>query len=135
MCRRGISDYKRIRPVVQQGDLYRLVSPYERDYAALSYVAEDRRRATVSVLGLVRDMHSDYPAPIRLEGLDPEVLYRVREINLDGEVRHTRVDGMRFSGAALMNQGFYPLLRHDYDSFTLELSAETTDGQQGGEEQ
>ena len=135
VCRRGISDYKRIRPVVQQGDLYRLVSPYERDYAALSYVAEDRRRATVSVLGLVRDMHSDYPAPIRLEGLDPEVLYRVREINLDGEVRHTRVDGMRFSGAALMNQGFYPLLRHDYDSFTLELSAETTDGQQGGEEQ
>ena len=124
-CRRGIADYKRIRPVVQQGDLYRLVSPYERDYAALSYVSEDRRRATVSVLGLVRDMHSDYPAPLRLEGLDPEAQYGVREINFDGKVRHTRIDGQRFSGAALMNQGFYPLLTHDYDSFTLELVSET----------
>ena len=79
---------------------------------------------TVSVLGLVRDMHSDYPSPLRLEGLDPAAQYRVREINLDGQVRHTRIDGQLFSGAAVMNQGFYPLLTHDYDSFTLEHVAE-----------
>lgn len=29
-CRKAIADYKRIRPIVQFGDLYRLQSPYEK---------------------------------------------------------------------------------------------------------
>ena len=31
----AVADYKRIRPVVQRGDLYRLVSPYEKPLAPL----------------------------------------------------------------------------------------------------
>ena len=30
LCRKAIADYKTIRPVVQFGDIYRLVSPYDR---------------------------------------------------------------------------------------------------------
>ena len=29
LCRKAIAEYKEIRPVVQFGDLYRLVSPYD----------------------------------------------------------------------------------------------------------
>ena len=39
-ARRAIAAYKEIRPVVQQGDLYRLISPYDKTgYASLMYVA------------------------------------------------------------------------------------------------
>ena len=38
-ARRAIADYKLIRPVVQQGDLYRLISPFDKTgYASLMYV-------------------------------------------------------------------------------------------------
>ena len=39
----AVADYKRIRPVVQRGDLYRLVSPYEKPLAALMYVRDGER--------------------------------------------------------------------------------------------
>ena len=29
LCRKAIADYKKIRPVVQLGDIYRLISPYD----------------------------------------------------------------------------------------------------------
>lgn len=42
-ARRAIADYKEIRPIVQQGDLYRLISPYDKTgYASLMYVAPER---------------------------------------------------------------------------------------------
>ena len=40
-----VADYKRLRGTVQQGDLYRLASPYEHAYAALMYVSEDKSSA------------------------------------------------------------------------------------------
>ena len=46
LCRQAISDYKRVRPVIQFGDLYRLHSPYAGDHlASLMYVAENRKEA------------------------------------------------------------------------------------------
>ena len=45
-ARRAIADYKEIRPIVQQGDLYRLISPYDKTgYASLMYVAPEKDRA------------------------------------------------------------------------------------------
>ena len=34
ICRKAISEYKQIRPVVQFGDIYRLLSPYDGKGAA-----------------------------------------------------------------------------------------------------
>ena len=45
VCRRAVALYRDIRPLVQQGDLWRLVPPGER--AALAYAAEDGRRVVV----------------------------------------------------------------------------------------
>ncbi len=45
LCRKAIADYKMIRPVVQLGDIYRLLSPYDRlGAASLMYVAPEKRR-------------------------------------------------------------------------------------------
>ena len=124
-AKRAVADYKRIRPVVQQGDLYRLVSPYDHDYAALQYVSEDRARAVVFVWGLERPCRGELPAPIRLPGLDPRKAYAVEEINC-GNRNHCAAVGKSVSGEALQSMGLPVVLKGDYDSavFRLETSQE-----------
>lgn len=75
-----VAEYKEIRPLVQGGDLHRLLSPREGDTTALAYVAEDRSRAVLFVY-----QHRTGPlhpylrgnAWVRLPGLDPQALYAV----------------------------------------------------------
>lgn len=84
-AKRAVADYKRIRPIVQQGDLYRLESPYDGSRATLAYVSPDRRQSVVFVLGL--DRPDDAPAGFELPWLSPDVRYACREINC-GSRRH-----------------------------------------------
>ena len=125
---RCVADYKRLRAVIQQGDLYRLVSPYhDSSYASLMYVSPDRAKAVVFVWGLNRGPLRDFPALIRLDGLDAARRYRVTEINrLPGAPAHVRADGQALGGDTLMNFGLEPTLSSgDYDSCVLELTAES----------
>ena len=120
-----VADYKRIRPTVQQGDLYRLVSPYGGSpLASLMYVSEDKRRAVVFVWSLERGICHDYPAPIVLQGLAQDASYRLKELNVMKGAKHVRVDGKALGGDALMSMGLPIRLRGDYDSAVFELTAE-----------
>ena len=125
-ARRCVAAYKRLRPVIQGGDLYRLASPYEGDHAALLFVAPDRRRAVVTVCGLSRRANDGRLAPLRLVGLDPALDYRVREINLDeaGRGPHVALSGASVGGAALIASGISFDLGPGDDSFVLELRAQ-----------
>jgi len=118
-----VNDYKRLRPVIQQGDLYRLVSPWTHTYASLMYVNDDQSRAVVFLYGLNRPVMSDYPAPLMLQGLDVNKRYRLNEINM-AKRGHCRVSGKTLSGAALMGMGLPVRLAGDYDSAVFELVAE-----------
>lgn len=126
-ARRRVAEYKRLRPVIQGGDLYRLASPYEGDHAAMMFVAPDRRRAVVTVCGLSRKASDGRLAPLKLPGLDPNARYRMREIGLalPGEAQdtHTVFSGKTFSGAALAAAGIPFDLGPGDDSFVLELAA------------
>lgn len=45
LCKQAIADYKQIRPIVQFGDIYRLVSPYDRlGVASLMYTTPEKTR-------------------------------------------------------------------------------------------
>ena len=125
-AKRCVADYKRLRPVVQQGDLYRLVSPYnDSSYAALMYVSSDREKAVVFLWGLNRGPNKDFPALVRLAGLDAARRYRITELNrLPGAAAHLRAEGKTLGGDALMNFGLEPMLANgDYDSCMLELKS------------
>ena len=115
--KKAVADYKRIRPVVQQGDLYRLASPYEHDYASLMYVSEKRDHAAVFVLGTSREY--DVDVQVKCRGLDPAKTYEIVEIDR-GERLHS-TEGRKASGAELMDKGFIVELRGDYDSAAFEL--------------
>ncbi len=123
-AKKCVADYKRIRNVVQQGDLYRLVSPYGSSYAALMYVNEAKTHAVVYVWGLTRGNWSDFPAPIRPQGLAADKTYTLKEINVLKNKFHTRVNGKKLGGDALMTMGVPVRLSGDYDSAVFELTAE-----------
>ena len=104
---------KRIRDVVQLGDMYRLLSPRTNDMTANEYVTKD---ATKAVLFAFR--HSqEYGTPaatIHLAGLNPRFLYQLESI--DGKLIEKQ---SRASGAYLMENGVNLKLVGDFDSTAL----------------
>lgn len=104
LCRQAINDYKKIRPVVQFGDLYRLHSPYAGDnLASLMYVAEDKSQAVFYWFKLetLKDQH--FPV-VHMQGLDPQKRYTVHELNrIDTDP--LPCEGKTYTGAYLMANG------------------------------
>jgi len=97
-----IALYKRIRPIVQRGDQYRLRSPRAHAYSAVQYMDKDR------VEGVLFAFRTHLPEPaepltLRLRGLDPMARYTVEG-----------VEGAR-SGGAWMHAGL-ELSLVDFDS-------------------
>jgi alpha-galactosidase len=114
--------YKRIRPVIQFGDLYRLVSPYKQDVAALMMVAPDRSRAVVFCYGVRFQGPQAFPL-LRLRGLDPSRTYRVNEINPDSEQSVVSGDGELYGGEILMKAGIELMITRATESAVVELVA------------
>ena len=74
------AQYKKIAPLVVNGDFYRLVSPFEDDDCAWMFAAKDQSEAfAVYTRQLLR------PAPngkrIRFAGLDPNADYYIEELD------------------------------------------------------
>ena len=117
LCQVAVANYKRLKPVILDGDMYRLVSPYECNHAAVSYVAKDRKSAVV----FAYDLHPRYKEPVlnvRLQGLDPLQTYSIKELNLtEGQ---TGFSGS-FTGDYLMKVGLKLFSASDGSSRVLEL--------------
>lgn len=114
-AKKAVAEYKRIRPVVQLGELHRLKSPYQGDVAALQYVHEEagKRRSVFFAYLKEHRLISGY-GPVALEGLDPAKRYKVVEINRDGEKNKyakdpdasiVAEDGRTLGGDYLMTRG------------------------------
>ena len=71
-----IALYKRIRPTVQLGDLYRLLSPRENDVTANQYISADGRQSAVFVFRHSQEYNTAAPT-LHLQGLDEKAIYRV----------------------------------------------------------
>lgn len=82
IVKQQIQEYKQVRGLVQQGELYRLKSPFENNETAWMFVSADRREALVYYF---RVMAEPNPArsSMRLAGLEPEYEYMV--VNRNGE--------------------------------------------------
>jgi len=106
VCRRAVETYRDVRPLVQQGELWRLVPPGER--AALEYVAADGQNAVV--FGFQLAACTDDLEPLRLGGLDPDRVYEVTAVDLAAEPGATGADRERRPAPALMEDGLeWPL--------------------------
>ncbi len=103
---------KQIRATVQNGALYRLLSPRDNDVTANQYVSADGKQ---SVLFAFRHSQQfELPAPsIRLQGLDPNAVYTLT--SLDNRTSE-------HSGAYLANHGIDLTLTGDYASTIIVLT-------------
>lgn len=103
-CRKVIAEYKEIRPVVQQGDIYRLQSPYEGlGVASLLYATPEKDKAVYFWWKTEAFRNQQLPR-VKMAGLDPDRNYKVREINrIDN--KPLRYEGKVFSGRYLMDNG------------------------------
>jgi alpha-galactosidase len=101
VCRNAVELYREIRPLVQQGDLWRLEPPSER--AAIAYVSADGRRAVLFAFQLT--VRTDETGPLHLGGLDPGRIYDVIAVDLATNPDAARTDLGRRQGTALMEEG------------------------------
>jgi alpha-galactosidase len=96
--------YKDIRHLVQFGDFYRLLSPFEGNETAWMIVSEDQSEAAVFFFKVLAEPNEAIKR-LRLKGLDPEADYRLVD------------DGQTYGGDYLMYAGVpIPLLHGDFQS-------------------
>ena len=131
LCRKAIAEYKEIRPVVQQGDIYRLVSPYDgKNFASMMYVAPQKDEA-VFYWWKTETFYDEHFPRVKMAGLDPDRMYKVVELNrIDNEP--LAYEGLSFSGKFLMENGLEIPYKHkvayhkqdDWSSRVLRLIAQ-----------
>ena len=104
LCRKAIAEYKQIRPIVQFGDIYRLVSPYDKQgLASLMYVDEQKSKS-VFFWWKTESFQNEHLPRGKMAGLDASKNYKIHELNRI-DLRPMDVEGKVFSGAYLMNHG------------------------------
>ena len=111
-----MADYKQLRQIVQTGDLYRLISPYDhKGVSSLMYVDDACRKGVLFVYKI--DNYYDQPLPrIRLAGLNPDATYTLTEKNVRVGQKPCSLSGKRFTGCFLMEVGLEVPLREEYAS-------------------
>jgi alpha-galactosidase len=112
---RFVSFYKRIRPTVQRGALYRLIAPQGSEVSATEYVSQDSRQAVLFAYLHSQQFGTPFPT-VFLRGLEEAALYKVEAID-PGQVE----DVGTVSGAYLMHHGIGLNLHSDYDSTAVIL--------------
>ena len=123
-CNQAVENYNRLKPVILDGDLFRLVSPYGSNHTSSMYANKDKSKAVLYAF----DIHPRYAEkllPVRLQGLDADRMYRVKEINLmPGSNSSFQGNNQLYSGEYLMNVGLEVFTTQQLNSRIVEIIAE-----------
>lgn len=110
-ARRQIAAYKEIRGLVQQGDLYRLLSPFEGNETSWLFVSPDQDEALWFYFKVLAEPNAPLKN-VKLQGLDPKKNYRLES---SGEI---------YGGDRLMSAGLpVSMLHGDFASMWVRLKA------------
>ncbi|GAB3169080.1 alpha-galactosidase [Telluribacter humicola] len=120
-CQNAVSTYKNINDIVWHGDLYRLASPRDNDFASLMYVNGGKDRAVMFNYLVSNRYGAGTLSPVKMNGLDLEKKYRVKEINLYPGTKSSITGEVSYSGDFLMNIGFNPGVNARRTSVILEV--------------
>lgn len=108
--REQVAEYKAIRRLVQQGDFYRLLSPFEGNDTAWQFVSEDKSEA-YAVFVRTLAVPNGPLTRLRFKGLDPDKTYALR-----GTDRVYGGDELMYAGLPI------PDLEGDFRSVTFRLT-------------
>ncbi|MNU52115.1 Alpha-galactosidase [compost metagenome] len=109
MIKQQVAFYKEIRPLIQFGNFYRILSPFEGNETSWIFVSEDRSETIVGYFRILCQPAASIRI-LKLKGLDPDSLYKHLET---GEV---------YGGDELMNVGItLPGIKGDFISLFWRL--------------
>lgn len=134
--RRYIELHKKLSPIVIQGDMYRMWSPFTSDSAAWMFVSQDKNDAVAIAVNLRREVGRLLPR-LTLRGLAPNKVYQVEELcpghvvrNIDTGAIDFDSSGvyqfgtpLRMSGRALCSAGLPVKFLFDADSVIYSIKA------------
>lgn len=104
-----VAEYKELSSLIQQGDMYRIMSPFDSNETAWMFVSSDKKEAFVQYFRVLSKPNSSY-GRIRLKGLNPDYEYQII-----GQYKS-------YEGDVLMNIGLpAPSLEGDFQSYTWKL--------------
>jgi len=120
-CQEAIKSYNEVKPLVWQGNQYRLSNPREKSVASVLYLNEGRS-AGVIFNYLVNNRYGEGSKfPILLKGLDAARKYRITELNLYPGTKSTIDAAAVYSGDFLMKVGFNPDVNLSRTSVVLKI--------------
>ena len=123
-CDQAVKNYNRLKPVILEGDLYRLVSPYGSNHTSSMFVGKDKKTAAVFAFD-IHPRYAEKTLPVRLQGLDADKMYRVKEINMmPGSGSSLKGNNQVFSGEYLMNVGLDLFTTQQLNSRLIEITEE-----------
>lgn len=119
---KAIETYKKIRPIVHGGDLYRLKNPYDgKGWASHQYVSKDKTEAVFFAFSLNYHGRTTF-FETKLQGLDPDKRYRITELNTQGGPSFYG-NGKVFPGDYLTNVGVNLNIGNPMESTVLLIEA------------
>ncbi|MBO7418891.1 MAG: alpha-galactosidase [Bacteroidaceae bacterium] len=123
-CKQAVKNYNALKPVILDGDMYRLVSPYEGNHTSTMYVSENQNKAVVFAFD-IHPRYSEAVWPVKLQGLNPNKQYRVQEINRMPNARGGQyAEPKTYSGEYLMQVGLNLFSAYGTNSRVIEVTAE-----------
>lgn len=121
-CQDAITAYNFLKPVIWQGDQYRLSDPRKESVASIMYV-DSLRSTGVMFNYLVNYRYGEGSKfPILLKGLDPAKKYQLKEINLYPGMRSVINNEKTYSGDFLMRIGFNPQVNASHTSVVVQIN-------------
>lgn len=120
-AKRAIKAYKEIRPIVQHGDLYRLVSPYDKvGFASLMYATPEKDKAVFFAYRMEYLLNQVTPR-VRMTGLDLDKQYKLIDMTPLKENKKNFLDGKVLSGKLLLEEGVEVPFSGEYSSVVMQL--------------
>lgn len=118
----AVQNYNRLKELIWSGDLYRLISPYEEERSVLMYTSQDKTRSLLFSYALHPRFNNRF-SPVRLNGLDPNKSYKLKEINkMPGFRSFFSAEGKSFSGDYLMKIGLSLPNNSELTSAVIEIT-------------
>ncbi|PJJ07338.1 alpha-galactosidase [Flavobacterium sp. 1] len=109
----AVANFKRLKKVIFDGNLYRLASPYESNHTSVMYVDDAQSKAVLYAYDIF-PRFKEKLLKVKLQGLDALKQYQVKEINLlPGQASTLKENSKVYSGDYLMKVGL--------DAFTSDL--------------
>ncbi|AWI10469.1 alpha-galactosidase [Ereboglobus luteus] len=114
IAREKIAQYKKIRNIVQQGDVSRLVSPHDENRNVLQYTDRTKRAALVFVYNLAEYPGNTVPdkqrSPlVRLCNLLPDATYRIKGVKGNFKGSYLMEIGMDFPVKGAYRSGIFEI--------------------------